>query len=191
MWTDIDYMYNVSSSNLLIIQNQCNRFASHELQYKDFTVDPNRFAQDQFSQFVDKLHASGKHYGTFQSLIQMGVYVLHAHCTPGFHFYIGPTGCGEGIFPLSWLSLNFPFQLVWYSYLWPYYHKHNIGYHSTIKILKSVLWSRLIRLWCLGHSFGVFSPLLNFWKNPFTLSWIQFYASMHFLELSCDHWSWH
>ena len=40
IWTDIDYM---------------------EL-FRDFTTDPNRFNQDEGRQFLDTLHASGRHY---------------------------------------------------------------------------------------------------------------------------------
>ena len=33
------------------------------MQYKDFTADPIHFPQDQFSQFIDKIHSGGRQYG--------------------------------------------------------------------------------------------------------------------------------
>ena len=61
MWTEIDYMYNVSE----IIKIGTKFLFYRNWQYKDFTVDPNHFSKHSFSEFLDKLHNSGRQYGVW------------------------------------------------------------------------------------------------------------------------------
>ena len=100
MWTDIDYM----------------------MMFRDFTTDPNRFNQDEGRQFLDQLHASGRHYipitdsaiyipnpqnatdayATYSRGHDNNAFMLTAD---GSDEYIGAVWPGYTVFP-DWFSTN-------------------------------------------------------------------------------------
>jgi alpha-glucosidase (family GH31 glycosyl hydrolase) len=87
MWTDIDYMD----------------------QYKDFTLDPNNFAEDKMQQFVANLHSDGQHYVVitdpgiknengykpYDDGVNAGVFIRDKNN----NFFVGKVWPGNTVFP--------------------------------------------------------------------------------------------
>ena len=68
IWSDIDYMEDVSlpdfnDYSLPPYTHTPIHITTHTSQYKDFTLDPQRFPERQVQEFIDDLHVNGMRYG--------------------------------------------------------------------------------------------------------------------------------
>lgn len=119
IWTDIDYME----------------------MFRDFTTDPNRFNQDEGRQFLDQLHASGRHYipitdsaiyipnpqnatdayGTYTRGHGSDAFML---INDGSEEYIGAVWPGYTVFP-DWFSQG---TQDWWTNEMTMFHQNNLSF---------------------------------------------------------------